>query len=89
MLILSLHIFIAVAMTVSTLAVYVAAYSRQETRAYRAMLVTFGITILSGAGLLAVSAAGLGRFCAVMSVFTLSVLLARAFYRNRSLAIVE
>ena len=82
-LILITHIVIATIMTVSLLGVVAAAYGRRETKAYAAMLGSFGLTVLSGIGLLFVATGGLGRFCVMMSAFSLSVIAARAYYRTR------
>ena len=83
-LILIAHITVATLMTISVLGVVAAAYSRRETKAYTAMLGSFALTVVSGVGLLFVAAAGgLGRFCVMMSAFTLSVIAARAYYRTR------
>ena len=83
MLILTLHISAALFMTIATLGVFAAGYTRRESKAYETMLVSFGATALSGTILLFVSAGGLGRFCAMMSAFSLSVIAARAYYRKR------
>jgi hypothetical protein len=88
MLILSLHILVASIMTGATVGVFAAAHARRETKAYSVMLGTFGATTVSGIGLMFISAGGLGRFCAMMSVFTLSVLVARAYYRRRTVSSV-
>jgi hypothetical protein len=85
MLILSLHILVATIMTCATVGVFAAARTRRETKAYSAMLLSFGATIVSGAGLLFISTAGFGRFCVMMSTFSISVLVARAYYKKRSL----
>lgn len=83
MLILTLHIAVALVMTIATLGVFAAGYAQRESKAYIAMLASFGVTVMSGVGLLFVSAGGLGRFCAMMSAFSLSVIVARAYYRKR------
>lgn len=83
MLILALHITVALVMTLATLGVFAAGYARRESRAYVTMLASFGVTVVSGISLLFVSAGGLGRFCAMMSAFSLSVIAARAYYRVR------
>lgn len=82
-LILIAHIAVATIMTISVLGVVAAAYGRRETKAYTAMLGSFALTVVSGVGLLFVAADGLGRFCVMMSAFTLSVIAARAYYRKR------
>ena len=81
--ILITHIAVAALMTVSVLGVAAAAYSRRETQAYAVMLGSFSLTVVSGIGLLFAAAGGLGRFCVMMSVFSLSVIAARAYYRAR------
>ncbi len=83
MLILTLHISVALVMTIATLGVFAAGYARRESKAYTVMLASFGVTVFSGIGLLFVSNGALGRFCAMMSAFTVSVLIARAYYRKR------
>ena len=85
MLILSLHILVATIMTCATVGVFAAAHARRETKAYSAMLVSFVATVASGTGLLFISTAGFGRFCVMMSAFSMSVLVARAYYKKRSL----
>ena len=80
-LILIAHIAVATIMTIAVLGVVAAAYNKRETKAYAAMLGSFGLTVVSGIGLLFVTAGGLGRFCVMMSAFTLSVIAARAYYR--------
>jgi hypothetical protein len=82
-LILIAHITVATIMTVAVLGVVAAAHGKRETKAYAAMLGSFGLTVASGIGLLFVAAGGLGRFCVMMSAFTLSVIAARAYYRAR------
>ena len=82
-LILIAHITVATLMTVSVLGVVAAAYGRRETKAYMTMLGSFALTVVSGVSLLFVAAGGLGRFCVMMSAFTLSVIAARAYYRKR------
>ena len=81
--ILTLHILAALVMSSTIAVVFAAAVKQYETRAYRWMLGAFGTTLASGIGLLLVSPAGLGRFCVMMSAFTLSVIAVRAYYRAR------
>ena len=50
------------------------------------MLASFAATVVSGIALLFVSAGGLGRFCAMMSMFTLMTIAAGQYYRIRVLA---
>lgn len=86
MVILTSHIVIASIMTLATVGVFAAAYSRRETKAYLVMLTSFAATVVSGIALLFVSAGGLGRFCAMMSMFTLMTIAAGQYYRVRVLA---
>ena len=86
MLILTSHIIIASIMTLASVGVLAAASSRRETKAYLVMLASFAATVVSGTALLFVSAGGLGRFCAMMSVFTLMTIVAGQYYRVRVLA---
>jgi len=86
MIILLLHILVATIMTLAIVWVFAAAYSQRETKAYGVMLSSFVATILSGVGLLFVSPSGLGRLCAMMSVFTLVTLVARQYYRKQVIA---
>ena len=86
MLILTSHIIIASVMTLATVGVLAAAHNRQQTKSYVVMLVSFAATVVSGTALLFVSTGGLGRFCAMMSVFTLMTIVAGQYYRVRVLA---
>ena len=86
MVILTSHIVIASIMTLATVGVFAAAYNRRETKAYLVMLASFAATVVSGIALLFVSAGGLGRFCAMMSMFTLMTIAAGQYYRVRVLA---
>lgn len=86
MLILTSHIIIASIMTLASVGVLAAASSRRETKAYLVMLASFAATVVSGIALLFVSAGGLGRFCAMMSMFTLMTIAAGQYYRVRVLA---
>ena len=86
MVILTSHIIIASIMTLASVGVLAAASSRRETKAYLVMLASFAATVVSGTALLFVSAGGLGRFCAMMSVFTLMTIVAGQYYRVRVLA---
>ena len=83
MVILSLHIAVALALIASTLVVIVAATQRHATRAYRAMLGTLGLTAASGIGLLLIVPSSLGHLCAMMTIFTVSVIGVRQFYNHR------
>jgi hypothetical protein len=83
-LILSLHIATALIMSGATLGVYAAAYARRASRAYGAMIVSFTATAVSGV-VLVFAAGGLGRFCMMMSIFTVATIIANHFYRVRSL----
>ena len=87
MVILTLHILVASVMTVTMVGVFTAAYRRHETAAYQAMLASFGVTILSGIGLLFVSPTGLGRLCVMMSIFTILVVAVRAYYRKQVISV--
>lgn len=84
-LILFSHIAVALVMTLTMVGVYVAALHQRETKAYGAMLLSFGATFMTGVGLLAVSPAGFGRFCVTMTVFSLLVVAAHKFYQKQSL----
>ena len=86
MVILTSHIIIASIMTLASVGVLAAASSRRETKAYLVMLASFAATVVSGIALLFVSAGGLGRFCAMMSMFTLMTIAAGQYYRVRVLA---
>ena len=63
--------------------VLASAYGRRATKLYQAMMLSFAGVVVSGAALLVVSPAGLGRFCAMMSAFTLATLAVRAYYQRR------
>lgn len=80
--VLSLHIFVASIMSVAIAGVFLAAYQRRETKAYTPMMISFAATVVSGVGLLYIVPTGLGRLCAMMSAFTILVLVARAYYRK-------
>lgn len=80
MLILTFHIFVASTMSVSTVGVLGAGYRQKETAFYQTMLTSFALTAVSGVSLLFVTAGTLGRICAMMSVFTLSVMAVRYYY---------
>lgn len=84
--ILSLHVLIATVTTGSILGVFIAARAQRRTRAYLTMLVSFAATALSGVALLAISAHGLGRFCAMMSAYVVVVAFARHYYHVRTAA---
>ena len=83
MLILTLHITAALIMSAALIVVFVAGVSRRATRGYYVMLGSFSATLLSGIGLIALSAGGLGRFCAMMTAFTALTIAVRSFYRRR------
>jgi hypothetical membrane protein len=83
MFILTLHILVASVMSLAIIGVFAAGYAQHATKAYSTMLVSFGATVVSGVGLLFVSPNGLGRLCAMMSAFTIFVLIARAYYRKQ------
>lgn len=83
MIMLPLHILVASFMTISMAGVLFAAYKQVETKFYGAMLVSFAMTVVSGVSLLFVTAGTLGRICAMMSVFTASVLAVRYYYRKQ------
>ena len=85
-LILISHVALAAIMTVSLLGVVAAAYGKRETKAYLTMLSSFGLTVISGVGLLFVAPGGFGRFCVMMSIFSLSVIGAHVYYRSRLVA---
>lgn len=82
---LGLHIFVAFVMSLAIIGVFIAAYKQRETRAYVPMMVSFSATVVSGIGLLFITPTGLGRLCAMMSAFTILVLVARYYYSKRSL----
>lgn len=86
MFILSTHILLAIIMTFATLFVFAAGYWQTRTWAYRPMLGSFGLTAISGIGLLLAEGRGLGRFCVMMSGFALAIIIARAYYRARLVA---
>ena len=83
MLILSLHILAATVMTGAILGVFAAAHARRETKLYAGMLASFVATVVSGTTLLFVLTGGIGRFCVMMSAFTLMTIVARQYYRAR------
>lgn len=83
MIILTLHILVASVMSIAIVGVLGAGYRQKETTFYQTMLGSFGLTVVSGVGLLFVTAGNLGRICAMMSVFTLSVIVVRAYYRKQ------
>lgn len=83
MIILTAHILVASLMSVAMLVVLGAGYRQKETTFYQAMLASFALTIVSGVGLLFVTVGNLGRVCAFMSVFTLSVIAVRYYYRRQ------
>jgi hypothetical protein len=85
--ILTLHLLAVASLCVATFSVTVFAYHRHETGFYRAMLGSFGFTLLSGVGLVAVSAHGLGRLCAMMTIASVAVLAVRWYYRRQILAL--
>ena len=87
MFILSLHILVATITTISILGVFASAFRRKETKAYVAMLTSFAATALSGVALLFVSTHGLGRLCAMMSAYTVLVVVARLYYRKQLLTV--
>jgi len=83
MIILTSHIIVASIMSIAMVGVLRAGYRGSETALYSAMLGSFGMTVISGTGLLFVTAGSLGRICATMSVFTLSVIAVRYYYRRQ------
>ena len=83
MIILTSHIIVASIMSIAMVGVLRAGYHAKETAFYPAMLGSFGMTVISGTGLLFVTAGNLGRICATMSVFTLSVIAVRYYYRRQ------
>jgi len=87
--ILTLHILVASIMSLAIIGVFAAGYAERATKAYSTMLVSFGATVVSGVGLLFVSPNGLGRFCAMMSAFTVMALIARAYYRKRVVTVAS
>lgn len=82
--ILTLHILVALITTVSIGGVFASAFRRRETRVYSAMIISFAATAVSGVALLFVSTHGLGRFCAMMSMYTVFVVVARQYYRKQN-----
>lgn len=89
MVILTLHIAIALALTVSTVMVVVSAKQHRATSAFTAMLSSLGLTAVSGIGLLAIVPSSLGHLCMMMTAFTLSVIGVHYYYRTRVLNRVE
>lgn len=82
-LILSTHILVSLVLSGSMVGVLTSAYGRHATKLYQTMMLSFASVVASGVALLVVSPAGLGRFCVMMSAFTLATLAVRAFYRRR------
>ena len=89
MLILSTHILISLVLSGAMVAVFASAHKRQATKLYTTMLASFTGVVTTGVALLVVSPAGLGRFCAMMSAFTLLTFVARAYYRRQVLSTVS
>ncbi len=77
------HIVVALIMSGAMVATLYSGHRQRISRSYSTMLATFGFTVVSGVGLLIMNAAVLGHVCAMMSVFTLSVIAIRAYYRAR------
>jgi hypothetical protein len=82
MLILSLHILAALITTVAIIGVTISAYRKSETKLYMTMLLSFGVTAVSGIGLVFI-VGGLGRFCAMMSMYVVLVMMARSYYHKQ------
>lgn len=82
MFILTLHILVASVMSFAIVAVIASAHKQRETRFYQTMMGSFILTIVSGVGLLLVTAGTLGRICVMMSAFTFTVIAVRAYYRK-------
>ena len=80
--VLSIHIALAVVMTISTLTVFVAGWRQSESKTYIAMLVSFAATVLSGVGLVAVGGS-LTHLCVTMTVFGGASVLAARYYKRR------
>ena len=80
--ILSIHIALALVMTVSTLAVFFAGWRQSESKTYIAMLTSFAATVLSGIGLVAVGGS-LTHLCVTMTVFGGASVLAARYYKHR------
>lgn len=80
--ILSIHIALALVMTLSTLVVLFAGWRQSESKSYFAMLVSFAATVLSGVGLVAVGGS-LTHLCVTMTVFGGASVLAARYYRRR------
>jgi len=83
MIFLTAHILVASIMSVALVGVLAAGYRQKETQLYGVMLSSFVLTVTSGIGLLFVTTGTLGRVCAMMSVFTFSVIAVRYYYRRR------
>lgn len=80
---ITLHILIAVILTVVTTGVFASAIKRNKnTLMLRVMQGSLALTALSGTALV-VTQGGLGRFCATMTVATLAVVLVARFYDQR------
>lgn len=86
---LTLHVLVSVFLTLMITAVLVSAAMSRKTRSHAVMWGSFAATSISGLALIFVSPAGLGRFCAMMTAFSLLTLVAHQVYRRRVLATAE
>lgn len=86
---LSFHVLVSVVLTLMITAVLASAVMSRKTRTHAVMWMNFAATSISGLALIFVSPAGLGRFCAMMTAFSLLTIVAHQVYRRRVLATVE